>query len=412
MAKSTSRQSRHLKAVASLDDMSLPAWTYSDPEFFALERQAVFRPSWQVVCHESDLPKPGDYVTFRLHNERVAVIRGRDGTLRAFHNVCRHRAARLLDGDAGHCGGRVTCPYHAWSYGLDGRVIALPEADQYARFYRGQLGRVALDLDVFLGFVFIRIEGTGPSIADLMAPVADEFALYRAEDLKPLGPIRERVRAVNWKNATDNYIDALHVRAAHPGLNSIIGETYGLHADGFVSRLAGEADHMGHAGPTARLYCKVLPDVAHLPESHRRLWLYYQVWPNVTFNIYPDMIEFMSFLPLSPTACMVRDGAYALPDDRREMRIARYLNFRINRDVNVEDKDLIERVQDGMGSSVYTTGPLGSHEVCLRNMARQMRQVLPVSKLAEPPPPGTVAARNREMSADAPAGDLRPAPRS
>jgi len=398
MADVIAKTPARLRQVASLDDFSLPSWIYSDPEFFELERDVVFRRAWQVVCHVSDVPKPGDYFTYRLINERIVVVRDRDGTLRAFHNVCRHRAARLLDGDRGRCAGRITCPYHAWTYGLDGRLIGLPEKEQYERFDAADLGLVPVDIEVFMGFVFVRIESGESSLAALLAPVRDELALYRLEEMKPLSPVRERERRVNWKNATDNYIDALHVRAAHPGLNSIIGETYGLEVKGQVSRLAGLVDHMRHAGPSVRAYCKYLPEVAHLPESHRRLWVYFQIWPNVTFNVYPDMIESMSFIPLSPTSCIIRDAAYGLGDDRREMRAARYLNYRVNRDVNIEDKDLIERVQDGMGSSSYDAGPLGAHEVCLRGFAGRMRDLLPVSRLRQVPARGTVGARNAEMS--------------
>ena len=100
-------------APADTDGVSLPAWIYRDAEFFERERQAIFRNSWQLVCHLSDVPRPGDFHTFEFYGESVVVLRAEDGAVRAFHNVCRHRAARLLDGPRGHCGRRITCPYHA-----------------------------------------------------------------------------------------------------------------------------------------------------------------------------------------------------------------------------------------------------------------------------------------------------------
>ena len=105
----------------------------------------------------------------------------------------------------------------------------------------------------------------------------------------------------------------------------------------------------------------------HLPHERQRLWTYFKLWPNVAFDIYPDQIDFMQFLPVSPTETLIREIAYVHPDSRREMRAARYLNWRINRQVNLEDKALIERVQAGMGSSSYTVGPLSEDEVCLRS---------------------------------------------
>src|SRR5271170_4883114 len=108
-------------ATAAADGRSLPAWIYRDAEFFEAEREAIFRNSWQLVCHLNDVPAPGDFHTFEFFGESVVVLRAEDGAVRAFHNVCRHRAARLLDGPRGSCGRRITCRYHAWSYGLDGR---------------------------------------------------------------------------------------------------------------------------------------------------------------------------------------------------------------------------------------------------------------------------------------------------
>ena len=101
-------RSDSLSPADSDDDYSLPSWIYSDPDFFELEKQTIFRKSWQLVCHQSDLPRPGDYHTFDFLGESVIAVRGADGAVRSFHNVCRHRASRLLDGPKGHCAGRIT----------------------------------------------------------------------------------------------------------------------------------------------------------------------------------------------------------------------------------------------------------------------------------------------------------------
>jgi carnitine monooxygenase subunit len=120
--------------------------------------------------------------------------------------------------------------------------------------------------------------------------------------------------------------------------------------------------------------------VPSLPPERQRLWTYFKLWPNVAFDIYPDQIDFMQFVPVSPTETLIREIAYVHPDDRREMRAARYLNWRINRKVNLEDKTLIERVQAGMASSSYTVGRLSENEVCLRSFARRMRHLIPESR--------------------------------
>jgi phenylpropionate dioxygenase-like ring-hydroxylating dioxygenase large terminal subunit len=193
------------------------------------------------------------------------------------------------------------------------------------------------------------------------------------------------VREVNWKNACDNYVDALHVRVAHPGLDSLVRETYRLTVDGGVDKIFASVDLPNRAGPSVELYRKLLPRVDHLPDERQKMWTYYRLWPGLMFDVYPDQIDFMQFIPLSPTTCLLRDGAYALPDERREMRAARYLNARINRDVNREDKGLIERVQDGMGSSSFLAGPLGKNEICLRNFAERMRRTIPLAREREKP---------------------------
>src|SRR5262249_4660790 len=119
-------------AFADSEALSLPAWIYHDREFFEREKQSIFRQAWQVVCHVSDIPRPAAFYTFEFLGESVVVVRAEDGQVRAFHNVCRHRAARLLDGPQGHCAGRITCPYHAWTYALDGRLIGVPGRDSFA----------------------------------------------------------------------------------------------------------------------------------------------------------------------------------------------------------------------------------------------------------------------------------------
>src|SRR6516225_8784959 len=113
-----------------------------------------------------------------------------------------------------------------------------------------------------------------------------------------------------------------------------------------------------------------LPDVGYLPSDRRRLWSYFRLWPNTAFDVYPDQVDFMQWIPLSPTETLIREIAYVLTDTRREMRAARYLNWRINRRVNAEDTKLVERVQQGMASRWFEPGPLSETEACLRGFAR------------------------------------------
>jgi phenylpropionate dioxygenase-like ring-hydroxylating dioxygenase large terminal subunit len=374
------------------EQISLPAWTYHDAEFLEAEHEAVFRPSWQIVCHLNDVRDAGSYHTLDFLGETIVVVRGQDDVVRGFYNVCRHRAARLLDGVSGQCGARIVCPYHAWTYRLDGRLVGMPEMAAFAHVDRSRNGLAPVDLEVWRGFVFVRMRTGGPSVAEMMAPYNDEIAPYRLEELVPLGRVTLRERAVNWKNVGDNYSDALHIQVAHPGLTRLFGRGYGVESREWVDKMWGGLIEEPSASLSERMYQKYLPEVAYLPPERRRLWSYYKLWPNTAFDIYPDQVDFMQSIPLSPTRTLIREIAYVMPDERREMRAARYLNWRINRIVSLEDKALIERVQHGMGSRSYTVGPIGDGEVSLKSFGRRMRALIPQARAHRAPPAGWSAS--------------------
>jgi phenylpropionate dioxygenase-like ring-hydroxylating dioxygenase large terminal subunit len=360
------------------DAFSLPGWIYRDPGFFEAEKEAVFRAAWQVVCHQNDIPNSGDYHSFEFLGENIVVLRGEDGQIRAFHNFCRHRAARLLDGHSGNCGKRITCPYHGWTYANEGPLVGVPKRESFADFRLEDYPLKRVDHEIWQGFIFVRLKSEGPSVREMMAPYEEEVAPYRFEEMRPIGRVTLRPRAVNWKNVADNYSDSLHITVAHPGLRRLFGHGYGIEAKEWVDKMWGVLEDRPSPNPSERFYQTHLPDVAHLPQDRKRLWTYFKLWPNTAFDIYPDQIDFMQFLPISPTETLIREIAYALPDARREMKAVRYANWRINRLVNIEDKSLIERVQSGMSSRAYDTGPLGTGEVCLKSFARKMRRLLPI----------------------------------
>jgi phenylpropionate dioxygenase-like ring-hydroxylating dioxygenase large terminal subunit len=381
---------------SALEDKSLPGWIYHDPEFFEAEKEAVFRTAWQLVCHVSDLPSAGDYHTLDFLGEAIVAVRGEDGQVRSFHNVCRHRGARLLDGVRGHCSKRIACPYHRWTYSLDGKLVGVPHLAQYHGLEMREHGLVPLDQEIFMGFVFVRLAAGLPSVREMMAPYLEELEPWRLEELVPRGRVTLRPRQVNWKNVADNYSDALHINVAHPGLTRLFGRGYGLEDQPWVDKMWGTLVDEPSANWSERLYQALLPPVPRLPTERQRTWTYYKLWPNTAFDLYPDQVDFMQFIPVSATETLIREIAYVHADERREMAAARYLNWRINRQVNLEDKGLIERVQAGMTSSSFTTGPLGDTEVCLRSFARRMRALIPECRQSRAPTPGWYARRTAE----------------
>ncbi|WP_037502595.1 aromatic ring-hydroxylating oxygenase subunit alpha [Sphingomonas jaspsi] len=385
-----------LKTVAPIPDelagMSLPGWLYHDPEFFEAEKAAFLRASPQVVCHESEIAEAGEWRSLDYLGESIIVMRGDDREVRAFSNVCRHRGSRLVDGTGG-CAKVLTCPYHAWSYARDGKLVGVPHRHEYPDLQTDQLGLKPVALERWRGFLFVRLEDGLPSVAEMMAPYDHEVAPYRFEDLRATGQVVNRPRALNWKTIADNYSDHLHIPIGHPGLTRLFGRSYSVEANEWVDRMEGELREDESSNPSERAYQRLLPRADHLPDTHQRKWLYYKLFPCVAFDIYPDQVDFMQWLPTGPTTSVIREISYALPDApdypwRREMKVARYLNWRINRRVNAEDTELISRVQEGMQSPSYEAGPLGVSEVSLRSFAAKVRTFIPEARKPSPPPPG------------------------
>ncbi len=252
-----------------------------------------------------------------------------------------------------------------------------------------QTNLAPVDLEVWRGFIFVRLADAGfPSVAAMMAPYEAEIEPYRFAEIRRTSDVRLRPRNVNWKNVGDNYSDNLHIPVAHDGLTRLFGKSYQIEAKPWVDRMKGDLTERPSDKFWERFYQAHLPVAEHLPPESRRRWLYYKLWPNFAFDIYADQIDFMQWLPTSPTTCVLREMAYALPDDRREMKLVRYANGRINRVVNREDTWLIERVQQGMASQSYSAGPIGASEVCLRSFAGKLRHLIPEARLQRAPPVG------------------------
>jgi phenylpropionate dioxygenase-like ring-hydroxylating dioxygenase large terminal subunit len=357
--------------------------------------ERIFRPSWQIVCHVSDVAAPGNFHTIDIVGENVIVMCGDDAIVRAFTNVCRHRGARIVDGPSG-CAKKLVCPYHGWTYERDGRLTGVPMKGSYGdNFALADHGLTPVEVEAWQGFLFVRlVDDGGPSVAQMMAPYVEEVAAYRFADMRALGRVTVRPRAVNWKNIGDNYSDGLHIAVAHPGLKRLMGDGYGVEASAHADKMWGPIVARPSANLSERAYQHFLPTVPHLPPERQRLWTYYKLWPNFAFDIYPDQVDFMQWLPVSPTQTLIREISYALPDARREMKAARYLNWRINRQVNVEDTALVARVQAGMASDSFTVGPLSEQEVALRHFCGRVRDVIPQARLHRAPGMGWSSGRN------------------
>jgi len=353
---------------------------YRSEAVLEAERERIFRRTWQLVCHVSELPASGSHYVFELLGDSILIVRDEADEIHAFHNVCRHRGSRLVDTTLEQPFGafrakRIICPYHAWCYGLDGRLRNLPDSSGYGDTDLAGLGLKPVHAGVWQGFVFVALDAPELGLGDWLAPLDQEIGPYRIAEMRALGRITLRPRAMNWKVIVENYLDSLHVPVAHPGLAALTGDRYRVDmvGDG-IYRMQAEVAAGVSAAPSERLYCATLPEQHHLPEHYRRSWRYYLLWPNTALDIYPDQIDFMQMLPLSGGQTLIREVSYGLADETREMRVTRYLNWRINRQVNAEDTTLIERVWAGLASGDYQPGPISAREVCLQAFTLQWRQ--------------------------------------
>lgn len=193
----------------------LPPMVYSSEAIFELERQRIFAREWLPVCHSSQLPETGSYVARNLLGEPVVAVRDRAGQIQVYSNVCRHRNMRLTSG-AGKCiGGRITCPYHGWSYGLDGRLIAAPYMDQTADFRRENQVLPRLRMETWQGFVFVNFDGDAPSLLARIGGLNDYVGPYRFDEMVAIEMKRLEVDW-NWKVSLENFSEAYHQPCVHP----------------------------------------------------------------------------------------------------------------------------------------------------------------------------------------------------
>jgi phenylpropionate dioxygenase-like ring-hydroxylating dioxygenase large terminal subunit/AcrR family transcriptional regulator len=387
-----------LAAVPEIQ-LTLPAWIYHSEEFHELEREELFLSSWQIVGHQSELPDTGDYRTFEFFGRRGFVVRGKDRVIRAFHNVCAHRAHAVVSGERGRCAKHLTCRYHGWTYHLDGSNRSVSAPDSFPKFDRTQYGLKPIELEDFMGFLFVRFRGGEPSVAERMAPHVAELAHYRLDQMVPLDEPWTNDVPIDWKNVIENYVEDYHFPMGHPGLSALMEAEYDRDSyPGGTMRLSHRMRRQPLRSWSAQGYAKLLPVMEHLPENMRRRWTYFGLYPNVFFDIYPEWMDYFHVLPLAAGRTLIRCRSFGFKDDRREMKAARYLCSRLNSRVQAEDEVLTESVQRGLASGAYTQGILSSKEVVLAGFQDWIRERVPVVRLLEAPAKGTVAEKNAALA--------------
>lgn len=387
--------------VNDWDRRGLPAWSYHSPALLELEIREILLRHWQIVGHVSDMPKPGDYLSFDLGPERAFVLRQQDGTLRAFHNLCRHRGSRIVTGEQGHCKNALVCPFHGWVYNFDGTLRGAARPESFPELDRHKFGLKPVELEVWMGFIFIRFrEGPQGTVSELLAPYAAEIGAHLPETLVPAGKPWAGELPVNWKSVRDVDNEGYHVAMAHPALQDLYGNTYKDIDYGPHMRVS-KGTYREGAGRlwSVRNYVKHSTGHAGLPQERRKLWAYYGIFPNAVFITTPEAIQFYQELPVDVNRSIVRGMVYHYPQESRQQRLARYLSYRIDRATYAEDTQLAIWSNESMKSSAFDNFHLSDHERFLRAHHDDLRKLLPVLTLDTPPAPERMAEVNAALGA-------------
>ncbi|WP_337184333.1 aromatic ring-hydroxylating dioxygenase subunit alpha [Shinella sp.] len=378
---------RDISVPDGWDRSGLPGWCYHSPALLELERQHVFREHWQIACHLSDIPEPGNYLAMDVVGERALILRGQDGAVRAFHNICRHRGSRLVADEKGSCRNALVCPFHGWVYNLDGTLRGAARPRSFPPLDKDEFALKPLECEVWQGFVFIRFApGPQPAVAELMKPFEEELSHYRSCEMVPAGRIWTQETPVNWKSVRDVDNEGYHVAMAHPALQDLYGSTY--YDEPFVDGLCRSfATYNPHAGRrwSVRNYVRISPDNARLPERLRKAWIYFGLFPNCVIAVTPETVQFYQEFPVSVGRTLLRGGVYRYRDEDRAHRLARYLAFRIDRDTQAEDVQLTVWSNEAMTSAAFAGFYLSDLEYGVRTHHDHLRRVLPVVNMKDAP---------------------------
>lgn len=383
------------------DRLGLPGWTYFNEELFELETETLFRRHWQLVCHSNDIAEKGQFITFDLVGERALIIRGKDGVIRAFHNLCRHRGSRVVTEESGICKQAIVCPFHGWSFNLDGslrspaRPRTLPDLDPV------EWGLKPIECEIWHGFIFIRFKpGHQPSVKEIMAPHDALIEPYQLADLAPASaPALSEIWDVNWKAIRDVDNEGYHVPIAHPGLQDLYGKDYhDYNLNGDTSLSVGYFNSTPSHLWSVRHYRNL---IQHLPEpwaSLPKAWNYILLFPNQVIGLYPDSIIFYQDIPVTAGTSIQRSASYARPNEDRVTRAARHLAARIDEITGIEDMHLIEWSYEAMKSSAFDGIMLSDLESGVGQYHRRLKDMFPVMTCHEEPAWQMVKHTNDRLS--------------
>jgi len=369
----------HTLEDSTVSGTALKPHAYNDPSLLSLELREFFYKQWQFAGHVNDVTAAGDYLTFDIGDNSVIVIRGEDDELRAFQNVCRHRASRILEGK-GRCEKVIQCPYHGWAYNLDGGLRGMPSMQSFPDLDKSLHGLKPVGIELFFGFIFVKIVDQ-PALG-VAESFGDSIRHLHAYDLKNYIKVNDSIDQiwnVNWKVAWDNYQENYHIPVGHPGLHRLLAapdeeESFSSGVSYSIFPMRSETS----SDKDEALYQQLAQHSDHrVPERYQRAWPQFGFPHGLGLDFYPEMLDVFQLIPLSVNKTLVRAHFYG-PKDPSEQELAlREVNIRINTLVNDEDKTLCERVQRGLQTEGYAPGPLSLLESGVAFFHDDVRKKIP-----------------------------------
>jgi phenylpropionate dioxygenase-like ring-hydroxylating dioxygenase large terminal subunit len=350
---------------------TIPPAIYSSPEIHALERRAIFAREWHCPGLAADIPNPGDYLAFSINDQPIFSIRGRDGIVRTFANVCLHRMMRLV-GERGSCT-RIVCPYHAWTYDTEGRVIGAghmghrdPEFDK--KGYR--LPR--LRTEIWQGWIYVTLSDEAPAVAELLAELEPEVARFDLAGYVPVAQ-QDHVWKTNWKLLTENFMEGYHLPVAH---RATVGAWMPIDSVKFPEKIHDAFTWQTFTKDEHAKYGRAHPDNPRLTGEWRYTTLMPTVFPCHMYVLAPDHMWYLSLRPEGVEHVKVRFGLALAPEvhaalgAERETWVAEVVAF-FDR-VNAEDRFVVEGIAEGSRSPLAKSGPLSWLEREIHDFARYL----------------------------------------
>lgn len=326
-----------------LISQSLRADAYVDPQWFRLDQQQIIAKSWQWVCHVEKVREPGTYTTAEIAGNPIAVVRDHDGELRAFYNVCKHRAHPVLSGEGKV--NRIICPYHSWCYGLDGQLSGAPHVGGLKEFDKGEIHLSPVLVEEFCGFIFVNLDPCARPLREQSGELQEEI-LHWAPDIANLTFGHRLTYAIksNWKNVVDNFLECYHCPTAHKDFCTLVDmSTYKVRTHGIYS------SHMAEAGQGQN---SAYDTSQAKVRTHAVWWL----WPNTCLMRYPGRSSMivLHIIPAGPDLTYETYDFFLETPEANEMEkeAIRYLDEVLQ----VEDIALVENVQRGMRTPAFEQG--------------------------------------------------------